>query len=143
MLLRNKIVFLLAILLGSHNALANSDKSLDNELGQRCLGTLDFIKSQNLSAFMAEMPLESTKGQEKRLAKILERSHKRNFGKGEPHTVEITGVSYEDAPKVKQESFTAIELAKVNIYIKSDSSTSYARCNYMRTADGWFLSSLP
>ncbi|MGI2145426.1 hypothetical protein ACRWQN_17395 [Shewanella sp. HL-SH8] len=143
MLLRNKIVFLLAILLGSHNALANSDKSLDNELGQRCLGTLDFIKSQNLSAFMAEMPPESTKGQEKRLTKILERANKRRFGKGEPHTVKITGVSYEDAPKAKQERFAAIELAKINLYIESDSLTSYVRCKYMRTADGWFLSSLP
>ncbi|WP_108946169.1 hypothetical protein [Shewanella halifaxensis] len=143
MLLRNKIVFLLATLLCSQNALANSDKKLDNLLSQRCLGTLDFIKSQDLSAFMAEMPAASTKGQEKRLAKILERSHQRNFGKGEPHTVKITGVSYEGAPQAKQDRFGAIELAKININIKSDSSTYYARCEYMRTADGWFLSSLP
>ncbi|WP_108946170.1 hypothetical protein [Shewanella halifaxensis] len=78
MILRNKLVFLLAILLGCHSAftnsaLANSDKKLDNQLSQRCLGTLDFIKSQDLSAFMTEMPTASTKGQEKRLAKILER----------------------------------------------------------------------
>ncbi|WP_108946174.1 hypothetical protein [Shewanella halifaxensis] len=143
MLIRNKIVFLLAILLGSHSVLASNDKSLDNQLSQRCLGTLDFIKSQNLSAFMAEMPAASTKGQEKRLTKILERAYKRRFGKGEPHTVKITGVSYEDAPQAKQDKFGAIELAKIKIYIESDSLTSYARCEYMRTADGWFLSSLP
>lgn len=134
----------LLLLFFSTCSLAIANQSVDNELSQRCLGTLDFIKSQDLAAFMAQMPPQHVKGQEKRLEKILARSHERWFVRGEMKSVDIVGVTYKEASKDKQERFAAIELAKVQISIIGTTYNSpKVSCKYMRNPEGWFLSKIP
>ncbi|QSX40154.1 hypothetical protein [Shewanella cyperi] len=136
-------IITLLLLLCSTSSLAATSQGLDAELSQRCLGTLDFIKSQDLAAFMAQMPPEHTKGQEKRLQEILARAHERRFGNGEIKSIDITNISYKDISADKQGRFGKLEEARVKLLIVSPGRNSHVSCEFMRTADGWFLSSLP
>ncbi|MFT5636234.1 MAG: inorganic pyrophosphatase/exopolyphosphatase [Cognaticolwellia sp.] len=138
-----RIVTTLLLLVSSSSCLATTNQDLDDELSQRCLSTFDFVKKQDLAAFMAQMPPEHTKGQEKRLKKILERAHKRRFGNGDIKSIDITNVTYKDINKNKQEGFGELEQAKVKLLITSSSRESHVSCKFMRTTEGWFLSSLP
>lgn len=131
------------LLLSSTSSLAKTDQGLDDELSQRCLGTFEFVKTKDLAAFMAQMPPQHSKGQEKRLEKILERAHERRFGKGKWNSIDVTGISYEEASKAKQERFGALKLAKISMYIDGVSYKAHVRCEYINTPEGWFLSSLP
>ena len=133
MLLRNKIVFLLALLLGSQSALANSDENLDNQLTQRCLSSFEFIEQQDVQAYMAEMPAEHNVGQEKQLQKILNRSHKRWFERGKTEPIQVLEVTYHQPSEIKKERFGAIEEARIKLYIVGDTFTAYANCKYLRT----------
>jgi hypothetical protein len=144
MLAQNRIATTLLLLLSSTSSVAKTDQGLDDELSQRCLHTLDFIKTKDLAAFMAQMPPQHSKGQEKRLEKILERSHDRWFVRGQIKSVDLIGVTYEEASKVKQEKFNASELAKVKMSIIGTTFNSPSvSCKYLKNSEGWFLSKLP
>lgn len=138
-----KMSFLLFLFCVNSTALA--DAALDSSLNQRCLDTFNFIEAQDLAAYMAQMPPAYTKGHEKRLAKILARSHKRWFTEGDKtKSIELTGIDYGKASQGKKERFGAVAMAEVNISIVSEKSTSpRVSCKFMKTADGWFLSKIP
>ncbi|MFT5636232.1 MAG: hypothetical protein ACI89T_001690 [Cognaticolwellia sp.] len=144
MLTSVRIVTTLLLLVSSSSCLATTHQDLDDELSQRCLDTLDFIKSQDLAAFMAQMPPEHVKGQEKRLERILARSHERWFVRGQIKSLDLIAVTYKEASKDKQERFDAIELAKVQVSIIGTTFNSpRVSCKYIRNPQGWFLSKIP
>jgi hypothetical protein len=143
MLAQNRIAITLLLLLSSTSSVAKTDQGLDDELSQRCLGTFEFVKTKDLAAFMAQMPPQHSKGQEKRLEKILERAHERRFGNGKIKSIDITNITYKDIDKDKHDVYGVLEEAKIKLLIISTSLESHVSCKFMRTPEGWFLSSLP
>ena len=130
----------LLLLFFSANSLAN--QKLDDELSQRCLGTFDFIKTQDLAAFIALMPYAPTKKEREYAGEILQRSHKRWYVDRTMDEITPKGVSYSTADESKRQK-GAIQEARVKLLITSPNNQASVSCKFVETQEGWFLSKLP
>lgn len=130
----------LLLLFFSANSLAN--QKLDDELSQRCLGTFDFIKTQDLAAFIALMPYAPTKKEREYAGEILQRSHKRWYVDRTMDEITPKGVSYSTADESKRQK-GAIQEARVKLLITSPNNQASVSCKFVETPKGWFLSKLP
>ena len=130
----------LLLLFFSANSLAN--QKLDDELSQRCLGTFDFIKTQDLAAFIALMPYAPTKKEREYAGEILQRSHKRWYVDRTMDEITPKGVSYSTADEFKRQK-GAIQEARVKLLITSPNNQASVSCKFVETPKGWFLSKLP
>lgn len=130
----------LLLLFFSANSLAN--QKLDDELSQRCLGTFDFIKTQDLATFIALMPYAPTKKEQEYAGEILQRSHKRWYVDRTMDEITPKGVSYSTADEFKRQK-GAIQEARVKLLITSPNNQASVSCKFVETPKGWFLSKLP
>lgn len=118
------------------------NQKLDDELTQRCLGTFDFIKTQDLPAFIALMPYAPTKKEQEYAGEILQRSHKRWYVDRTMDEITPKGVSYSTADEFKRQK-GAIQEARVKLLITSSNNQASVSCKFVETQEGWFLSKLP
>ncbi|MCS6241149.1 hypothetical protein [Shewanella baltica] len=121
---------------------ATTNQKLDDELSQRCLGTFDFIKTQDLAAFIALMPYAPTKKEREYAGEILQRSHKRWYVDQTMDEIIPKGVSYNSADESKRQK-GAIQEARVKLLITSPNNQASVSCKFVETPKGWFLSKLP
>lgn len=118
------------------------NQKLDDELTQRCLDTFDFIKIQDLAAFIALMPYALTKKEREYAGEILQRSHKRWYVDQTMDEIIPKGVSYNSADESKRQK-GAIQEARVKLLITSPNEQASVSCKFVETQEGWFLSKLP
>ncbi|MCU8084498.1 hypothetical protein ACRN9O_09165 [Shewanella oncorhynchi] len=118
------------------------NQKLDDELTQRCLGTFDFIKTQDLAAFIALMPYAPTQKEQEYAGEILQRSHKRWYVDRTMDEITPKGVSYSQADEFKRQK-GAIQEARVKLLITSPNEQASVSCKFVETQEGWFLSKLP
>lgn len=121
---------------------ATTNQKLDDELTQRCLGTFDFIKTQDLAAFIALMPYVPTQKEQEYAGEILQRSHKRWYVDRTMDEITPKGVSYSKADESKRQK-GAIQEARVKLLITSPNNQASVSCKFVETQEGWFLSKLP
>ncbi|QFU24346.1 hypothetical protein FS418_22510 [Shewanella sp. YLB-09] len=115
----------------------------DSILSERCLATFEFIKTQDLDLFIAEMPFTPSKTEKARSAKVLQRAHQKWFVKEKINNIEVGEISYQQPSTAKQEKYGALNQARVKLTVVGENYNSRVSCNFIQTKDGWFLSSLP
>lgn len=139
MKLTKPIIFTTAIWL-CPQVLAGTE--LDAQLTQKCLATFDKIKANDINWFLAQMPLPPSEAQKKQATRVLQRAHDR-LTAHPPQSIEVKQVIYQQPSKAKQERFGATNQARVKLLVGSEKRQSHTACKFLKTNEGWYLSSLP
>ncbi|GGP73426.1 hypothetical protein GCM10009347_42280 [Shewanella algicola] len=117
--------------------------NVDSILSDRCLATFEFIETQNLDYFIAEMPFTPSETEKARSAKVLQRAHQKWFVKEKINNIELGEITYQQASVAKQDKYGALNQARVKLTVVGDNYNSRVSCKFIQTENGWFLSSLP
>lgn len=138
-----RVLLCLLIFICSY-ASANESESQDEALKKRCLNSFEMIKKKDYSQFLSEIPVKNISKDEIEHSKaVLDRAYKRWFVERKLDTTTVTGIKYQSVSDFKKSKYNALSQARVMIKISGYKLMGSARCTFVETPDGWFLSKLP
>jgi len=121
-----------------------AETAIEQELKARCFATFEMMEQQDLDNFIAQIPVKPSKRELKFAKKMLSNKHKKWFIESGGITSKVfSSFEYKTPDKDKIERYAALDQLNVKLRVNTGNYESYTYCSYVRTAKGWFLSSLP